>query len=291
VADRGNPEYPWWRTEQSCDAFRRPGQFLPLYAYERSIPWPFGHRNVIHPRRGIRPVTTFLTPEGKIAPDDTRRFYAELRRTGSIAMAHTSATVMGTNWADNDPEVEPLVEIYQGCRLSYEQAGAPRAAKRGGEFEPGFVAEALEKGYRLGFQASSDHVSTHISYFCLYAEELSPPALLEAIRQRRAYGATDNLLVEFSARDESGEHPLGAAFRPRGPVRFHVRVVGTGPLKQVVVIRNNEVVYTRKGEGPEVTFEYRDEAPPAGPAFYYLRVEQTDGQLAWASPIWLETAQ
>lgn len=35
-------------------------------------------------------------------------------------MSHTSATLMGTDWRDNDRSLEPLVEIYQGDRMSYE---------------------------------------------------------------------------------------------------------------------------------------------------------------------------
>mgnify|MGYP000060690062 CR=1 FL=1 len=31
---------------------------------------------------------------------------------------------MGTDWRDNNAKVEPIVEIYQGCRQSYEMPGA-----------------------------------------------------------------------------------------------------------------------------------------------------------------------
>ena len=31
-----------------------PGAFTPLYAYERSVPYPNGHRNVIFDHRGVR---------------------------------------------------------------------------------------------------------------------------------------------------------------------------------------------------------------------------------------------
>ncbi len=57
--------------------------------------------------------------------DDTRMLYEEVRRSGGITIPHTSATGMGTDWSDNDPEIEPLVEIFQGDRYSYEQPGAP----------------------------------------------------------------------------------------------------------------------------------------------------------------------
>ena len=74
---------------------------------------------------------------------------------------------MGTNWGDNDPELEPVVEIFQGDRYSYECAGCPFADK-GDNYpsagsamletihEDGMVAAAWAKGYRLGVIASSD---------------------------------------------------------------------------------------------------------------------------------------
>ena len=42
-------------------------------------------------------------------------------------MLHSLATQQGLDYLDNDPEVEPLVEIYQGYDANYEYAGAPRA--------------------------------------------------------------------------------------------------------------------------------------------------------------------
>ena len=33
---------------------------------------------------------------------------------------------MGTDWRDNEPQIEPVVEIYQGARNSYEVVGGPR---------------------------------------------------------------------------------------------------------------------------------------------------------------------
>ena len=71
--------------------------------------------------------------------------------------------------------LEPVVEIYQGDRQNYEMPGAPRSNSEkdsiGGWRPKGFVNLALDKGYRLGFEASSDHVSTHISYANLYVKD------------------------------------------------------------------------------------------------------------------------
>ena len=49
-------EYSWWITQKLTDVFYAPGKFAPMFAYERSVPYPEGHRNVIFAQRGIRPL-------------------------------------------------------------------------------------------------------------------------------------------------------------------------------------------------------------------------------------------
>lgn len=119
---------------------------------------------------------------------------------------------MGTDWRDNDPDSEPVVEIYQGDRQNYEMPGAPRSNNEkdpiGGWRPNGFVNLALEKGYKLAFQASSDHISTHMSYCNLLAAATTREAVFDAFRKRHVYGATDHILAEFT----SGSHIMGDAF-------------------------------------------------------------------------------
>ena len=98
------------------------------------------------------------------------RLWKALQGQDVISIPHTIAAGGGTNFVYNDPAMEPLLEIYQGCRLSYEAAGAPRV-NSGARYTDGFAQSALDKGYKIGFIASSDHRSTHISYAAVYAEE------------------------------------------------------------------------------------------------------------------------
>jgi hypothetical protein len=38
----------------------------------------------------------------------------------------------------------------------------------------------------------------------------------------------------------------------------------------------------------EVEYEWTDKSPTAGKeSYYYVRGEQTDGELVWASPMWI----
>src|SRR5262249_9737200 len=195
---------------------------------------------------------------GGVHPDDTKMLYRYLKELGGICASHTSATGMGTDWRDNDPQAEPVVEIYQGDRHSYEDESAPRAryhpqtgkhpAHIGGWRTAGFPDHALrEKGYRLGFQASSDHWSTPISYCVVLAEGHDREAILDALRKRHCYGATDNILLDV----RSGGHLMGDEFKTSEAPALQVVVIGTGPLARIDVLKDSEVVATLQPTGTE----------------------------------------
>lgn len=285
-------EFTWWQNQKLVDLFFVSGRFTPLFAYERSLPYPNGHRNIVFAQRGVR--TLPVPDEERTGRIGAASLFAYLHKNRGISMPHSSATSQGTNWRDNDPEVEPLMEIYQGYRNSYEYEGAPRAASEGNPhaqksgWQPeGFWWKALAKGYKLGVQASSDHWSTHISYACILADNFTREGLLDAIRKRHAYGATDNIVLDFRAHAGEATYIMGDAFSaPKAP-RLTVRATGTGIIKQVDLIKGQAFVYTMRPGAKEARFEYTDQTFGPGEAWYYVRVLQEDGQLAWSSPIWV----
>ncbi len=287
----GGREYPWWIIQKTTDLYTVPGRFTPMYCYERSVPYPNGHRNAMFARRGIRTLPRLLGDEpGGVSPDDTKMFYDYLKQLGGICASHTSGTGMGTDWRDNNPLVEPVVEIYQGDRNSYEALGAPRVAYNratalGGWRPFGMVWNALALGYRLGFQSSSDHWSTHISYAMVLAEKRSREAILDAFRKRHCYAATDDILLDV----RMGDHLMGDVFTHDGnsPLRLSVRVHGTAPIERIDVIKNFRYVYSVQPGKEAVTFTWTDLDAQPGTSWYYVRVLQSDTQLAWSSPIWV----
>ena len=209
-----------------------------------------------------------------------------------MCASHTSGTGMGTDWRDNDPEVEPVVEIYQGHRHNYEHFGAPRSATAQtqiGGYEPaGFIWNALEKGYRLGFESSSDHVSTHMSYAIALVEESSRPAIIDAFKQRHCYAATDNILLVV----RSGEHLMGDEFETAERPTLSIEAFGTAPIARLHIIRDNKYLDTSEPKEREVHRTFTDaEAQPGKTSYYYVRIEQEDGNLAWASPMWITYKQ
>jgi hypothetical protein len=195
---------------------------------------------------------------------------------------------MGTDWRDNDPDSEPVVEIYQGDRQNYEMPDAPRSNNEkdsiGGWRPLGFVNLALEKGYKLAFEASSDHISTHMSYCNLLAKDATREAVLEAFQKRHVYGATDHILAEFS----SGVHIMGDAFSSTEAPLFRIRLAGTAPFAKVHVIKDNKYLYSASPGKPSAEFSWRDMNPSKGKtSYYYVRGEQQDGEIVWVSPMWV----
>ncbi|MGD8238849.1 MAG: hypothetical protein PVH68_09870, partial [Armatimonadota bacterium] len=271
--------YERWRTEKMADMYFIPGRLTPLFAYERSQRFPYGHRNVVSPTRGQLPVPRTdenrPTSANQGYPGETRiappTFWERIRGVDpdQITIPHTSGNkTMGQDWQFNDPEIEPVVEIYQGCRISYEHPGAPDPTKpRSGTNEVGSIWTALAKGFRLGFIASSDHASTHISYAGVYAGEHTRHAIVEAIRERRTFAATDTMGLHFSV----GGYPLGSelAARLADPPSIEVDVLGMKPVARIDLIKDNKVVYSTEGAGPRTRFSYQDAAAAAGTSYYY----------------------
>ena len=180
---------------------------------------------------------------------DTQMLYAYLKYFNGVMASHTSGTLMGTDWRDNDALVEPAVEIYQGDRQNYEMPDAPRSNNEkdsiGGWRPKGFIDLALAKGYKLSFEASSDHVSTHMSYANIYVTGVTREAVLDGFKKRHLYASTDNILADVSQRQIHDGRPVldrfaavaaGEAYRHRAvleslhrqrrKVRLHARTEG-----------------------------------------------------------------
>ena len=289
----GGREYPWWLTQKTTDAFFLPGAFDPMYTYERSVRYPEGHRNVVFARRGIRtlprlPKTEEATPGH--APD-TQMLYKYLRFFDGVCTSHTSATDMGTDWRDWDAEREPMVEIYQGARQNYERPGAPRCPTEddsiGGWRPKGFVNLALLKGYKFSFESSSDHGSTHISYAMVLAEANTREAIVAAMKKRHTYAATDNIVADYRCTAGGAEHMMGDEFTTASAPELRIHLEGTAPFAKVVFVKDDVEVFTATPGSAKCDVKWTDPNPKDGTSYYYVRGEQKNGELVWASPMWI----
>ena len=230
------------------------------------------------------------------------------------AISHTGATGMGTDWgAYEEPidlDTETIVEIYQGARVSYEGIGVPQptAGLRPGErytvvsgrnepheappapitdfgkYNAGVYQNALKLGHRLGVFASSDHISQHVSYG-VFCENFTRQGIIKGFQARRTMAATDKIYVNMTCNGK----PMGSMIESKGHnPKIWFKIDGTADLKRVTVVRN-ELDWQILDEFDGSAFETRivDDAPVEGESRYYLRVEQSDGNMAWTSPVWV----
>lgn len=285
--------FSWWRTQKANDWFNIPGRYVPIHSYERSNQTPGGgHRNVFFLNRGapINPSDHWGDGVGRPKPDDTNpdtSLYPWMKERGdALTAAHTPVWAAGSKkgtWTYNDPQVEPVAEIFQGFRRDYERPGP-------GVVEQASLWYALNKGYRLGFIASSDHMSTHMSFACVWAKEKTRKAIFEALKTRRTYAATDRIGLAYSIGDAlMGEE---TRIRPGEDVLLNIKVRGTARIKELQIVRSGTVILTAPNPGEpgehRVNLQFTDSNTPDGSSYYYVRVTQENDAIAWGSPIWVK---
>ncbi|MGH7200463.1 MAG: hypothetical protein ACREJB_07650, partial [Planctomycetaceae bacterium] len=103
-------------------------------------------------------------------------------------------------------------------------------------------------------------------------------------KARHCYAATDNIILVVRA----GEHLMGDEFNTDKPVTLKITAHGTAPIAKVHVVRDNKYVHTAEPNQQKVELTYTDmDGQPGKTHYYYVRIEQADGNLAWASPMWV----
>ena len=173
-------------------------------------------------------------------------------------------------WDYQDDEHRPLLEIFQGFRDRAIESDAH---------------EGLDRGYHFGFIASSDHLSTRASYAGVWADERSRESLFTAMKSRRTFGATDKIVLAVRCGDRWMGEQISAAEMP--PLEIHIE--GTAPVRSIDVIVDGQVQQTLTPLQREL-----DITVPlslTGQHYVYVRLQQSDGNQAWSSPIWVDIAE
>ena len=286
----------WEILQRKAAEYYRPGKFVTFNAYEAGS--PVGHRNVFF--RDSREIPRENAETFSYLPEFLYRFYAG--RSDVLMIPHHVKT--WTDWSYHDPELEPVMEVYS-C---WGQSENPSMERWDKGMTPGAGAwEALRRGYRLGMIASTDnHVGMpgrsyphdrqiHTPFpgglAAVWAPELSREAIFDAVRARRCYGTTGaRILLKFEINGKQMGEELQVP-SPRTPLKLRIQMHGTCAISSVEILRNGETVHTAKPETgkaqEKISFEWADKTPLSGTGYYYVRVKQADGEMAWTSPIWM----
>ena len=280
-------DYYWWRQQKTADLYHVPGAMSILYNYEWSMSFPNGHHNTIFPARPTIRLDSNLAASSTLAGG-----WKVLDQSGAkaITIPHTGADPrMGTAWEVQDDRYQRLCEIFQACRGSYEHPGCPREFTETSN-KKGFYWRALEKGYHLGIICSSDH-GYGTAYACVYAPENTRESIWQAMWDRRTYGSTTyGLVLEMHA----GDHWMGEEWKSKEAPKLEVYVRGAAPIRSIEIIGRSKVLYAEgnpdkplHAKEHRITWTDPDWADQTKEQWYYVRVIQTDDEMAWSSPVWI----
>jgi hypothetical protein len=155
-------------------------------------------------------------------PDHVEKLLDFAAEKEALAIPHHLAYARGWRGANFDyfaSAVSPVVEIFSehGCSESVTSpVGDFIRHSMGGRVTENTVERQLAKGLRFGFVASSDDHRGYPGAFgegmvAVWAHDVSPSSLIEAIRKRRTYAITgDRIVLDFTLND----HPMGSELPP-----------------------------------------------------------------------------
>jgi len=301
----------WQLTQQLCQDLDAPGELVPFLAWEYSLG---GHRVVYHRQCMTTPATADFggpkelwqveynhqpihswtrDPAGRVLEDfgDLAQILSRLDPDQTLVVPHTSATWhMGNDWDTHDPTLERLVEIHSahGCDEARDCPGPVSVW-----VERGSVRSALRRGYRLGFIANGDSHDGHPGrtlsgsspggLTAVRAPRLEREALWGALSDRSVYATTGvRILLDFAVNRE----PMGGVSRAGGPPLVEIEVRGTDLVERVDLVSDRGVVHSFTPGSEDFSGSWSDPLCD-GLGWYYARVVQRDGAVAWSSPVWV----
>lgn len=231
----------------------------------------------------------------------------------------TMGKISNYDFKDFNPEFEKVVEMYNawGSSECSEKEGnlRPIKGKISSEDVDGSIRKALANNCRFGFVAgglddrgifSSFYDSNQVQYSpgltAIIAKDQTRESIFEALIKRSCYATTgERIILGFNIANE----PMGSILSSiQKPGLIHNRyitgfVVGTGPLKSLEIIRNGQVYYKKEDLKDDFEFTLDDSDSLLDISldikesvekftYYYLRVIQKNGHIAWSSPIWID---
>lgn len=310
----------WEMVQEATARYNKENEFVTFLGYEWAK-WRQngdGDRNVYYFEDG-RPM--FRSDDGHY-PNPPSLFAALKEEKAIIIPHHPASSGNHCDYKEHDPEKERLIEIF-GEGMCSERSVAdgnlfPGKERKGKtEIAEGFIQRALAMGWRVGFTAGGDDHNGHpgaqkyermerykynAGLFSVLANEKTRTSIWEGLWNRRTVATTgDRILVDFRVNG----FPLGSELNvEEHPNLGQSRIIkaavhGTSPIQSIEVVRNNQDVYAVKGNSLDESLEWEDvesfesiALPPAAHCrvpfcFYYLRVTQENGEMAWASPVWV----
>jgi len=280
----------WNKIKKIANDNYKPGEFVSYIGYE----WHssrYGDNCIIMPGS-----------EGELVyPQDIKELQEFARDRNAILIPHHPAYMKGNRGQDWDylgnKDITPVVEIFSEHGNAESDRGTSPYIRHsmGGRYTRNTIQYLWSTGKQAGIVASSDD---HLGYpggygeglAAVYADELncrvrSYTSRTEAFEER----PTNSIILEIKGSPETAlnmsllmpsvmDHNISLKeLAESGEIFF----TGDNTSESVMIHR---VVFI---ENYFAEFDLKDKSKTNETDFYYVRVIQSNGSLAWSSPIWV----
>ena len=225
------------------------------------------------------------------------------------------------DFKDFNNEFERVVEIYNAWGSSEctgkEGSLRPILGDKNGiqETPEGSIQKALNQGCRFGFIGGgyddrgpygnlfdSDQAQYTPGLTAILAKDHNRASLFQALQNRSCYATTgERMIVGIHVAGFGMGSELETKSRPGLEFNRHITgyCIGTAPIQEAILVRNGKDFQKLEVKEDIVEFEIDDSDSLREIAlttkedrlpfiYYYLRVVQKDGHIAWSSPIWVD---
>ncbi len=176
-----------------------------------------------------------------------------------------------------------------------------RNGKRTSDYESQYQ-QALANGWHIGALANQDNhqgkwgdqqnsnSGNDIYLTGILAESLTKDAVMEALANRRFYACeinpvTDRVTLSFKADGRVMGEIYGSSDRAID-IAITASAVNSN-LSTYNLYRNGSIIKTGAIGSLNWNFAYSDTVPSSGDYYYFVRLQQTDLDKTWSSPIWV----
>ena len=296
----------WREIQDAAKRYYTPGEFVTFSAYE------YSHNSPTAPYYGDKNFY-FLDDDNEIfrANNKWRGYWSDFAdvlekvpvgKTMIIPHAHAGAMDAGF-----DPRFMPVIEM-RSMHGTFEtpaervRTATPPATDISWWRNSGCsLQELLSKGLKVGVIASGDGHEGHPGHpaygsarknfgalMGVWAPDLTREGVWKALWERSCYATTGvRIFLEFSINSA----PMGSEVEidaPRSERVIRALAAGENQIETIEIIKDNRVFHSQTAYGDSAEVEIADTEFSRGTDFYYVRVKQIDGNMAWSSPIWVK---
>ena len=300
-AEHINP-HDWYRIRRAASFYNQGEHFAAMVAFEwtsefyRAGNYQEGHHNVVYRTDGPETrVYSASLPRSNTPLRLIQRIEEEIEAArqknidaNTLLFPHDpSRWVQPISWSWYNPRIR-LLELVQS-RGNHEHLGSPQFTPLRNDFQQQLMGKSaqdgLNKGLRWGFIGSGDHQGRPVAGVFALASDRE--TIFDSLYAKRTFATTGARMVVVAS---VNGHRMGSEWH--GSETEHtidIYARGSKPITFVELWKNGRMLWrwSPSVESREFKVSHRDpSAPYARENWWYVRVTQEGGEMAWCSPIW-----